>query len=239
MAIDSSNSNIVSINSLPQTQLAVDGDLLILQTENGVQTIDFQSFNVVKTDAVGNATVLGSISGNDAYFSNVKALRAVDAQYFVSNNNLGTYAPNNYYNTFTINGGIITSAAYVLGSPEYDNLTTSFLPNLTTFQNSIYKVVVDESSGDSGQSPVIVLQGRNSQAYNLAGFYGRYPNITPGSVQPQHFILASTVILSCCPFVTNIVSDGAGGLTFTVNAGYAVTQDSAINWRLLYTYTNP
>jgi hypothetical protein len=44
MAINSSNSNSINIANLPQTQEAVNGDLLLIQTDSGIQTIDFENF---------------------------------------------------------------------------------------------------------------------------------------------------------------------------------------------------
>jgi len=77
MAINSSNSNYVNISNLPQTQLAVGGDLLVLQTEGGTRTIDFGNFNVVRTDAAGNATVVGEMTGSNAFFNNIAASTSI------------------------------------------------------------------------------------------------------------------------------------------------------------------
>ena len=236
MAINSSNSNLISILDLPQTQELVDGDLVVVQTENGFQTIDFANFNTVKTDAEGNATVKGSLSGQKSYFNNVVATNTIASLNFASNNTKGVFAPNGYYNYFTINGGLVTSAAYILGSPEYTDITTRVLPNLTAYQNTIYKVVIDESSYDPGQSPVVILAGTSSQTYYLGGFYGRYPGVSQGSIQPYHFSLTTTAIVSTCPFISSVVTQN-GGITFTVSTGYPVQYDLPINWRLLYTYS--
>jgi hypothetical protein len=237
MAINTSNSNIISITNLPQTQEAVNGDLLIIQTDNGLQAIDFENFNAVKTDASGNATVVGSLSGTNCYFTNVNALCTISSLNYVSNNQSGIFAPNDYYNRLTINGGIVTSASYILGSPEYQYINDTVLPTLTAFQNTLYKIVVDESSTDPGQNLVTVLANNASQQYFLAGFFSRNPNVSPGSIQPQHFTLMTTSQLSAYPYVSNVVNDGLNGLTFTVNTGYRVPQDTSFYWRLLYTYT--
>jgi len=235
MAINSSNSNLISILDLPQTQELVDGDLVVVQTENGFQAIDFANFNAVKTDAAGNATVKGNLSGTKSYFSNIVATESVASLNYSSNNVKGTFAPNGYYNNFTINGGLVTSAAYVLGSPEYTDITTRVLPNLTSYQNTIYKVVIDESSFDPGQGPVTIIAGTVSQTYYLAGFYGRYPGVSPGSIQPQHFYLTPTATVSACPFISSVLTEN-GGVTFTVSVGYPVLNNLPIYWRLLYTY---
>jgi len=237
MAITSSNSNSINIADLPQTQEAVNGDLLLIQTDSGIQTIDFQNFNVVKTDAAGNATVEGGLSGGSCNFTNIKSSETVSSLNFTANDKAGVFAPAGYYNVFTITGGLVTSASYVLGSPEYQYINNTVLPALTTFQNTIYRIVVDESSNDPGQSYVTINANNVSQAYNIAGFFNRHPDISPGSIQPQHILLTSTVPLSTCPYVTNVLNDGLNGLTFTANAGYRVKEESPLYWRLLYTYT--
>ena len=237
MAINSSNSNSINIANLPQTQEAVNGDLLLIQTDSGIQTIDFENFNVVKTDAAGNATVEGSLSGVNCSFTNIKSSQNISSLNFAANDQPGVFAPAGYYNVFTVTGGLITSASYVLGSPEYQYINTTVLPALTAYQNTIYRIVVDESSNDPGQSFVTINVNTVSQAYNIAGFFSRHPDISPGSIQPQHILLASTVPLSTDPYVTNVLNDGLNGLTFTANTGYRVKEDSPLYWRLLYTYT--
>ena len=71
MAIIPTNSNYTNIANLPKAQLAVDSDLLILQTTNGTQTIPFNEFNVVRTDLYGNATVVGDLTGNNAIYTSL------------------------------------------------------------------------------------------------------------------------------------------------------------------------
>jgi hypothetical protein len=121
MAINKSNSIYVNIGNLPQAQEAVDGDLVILQTQNGTQTIPFQNFNVVRTDIAGNATVTGDLTGNGFTITSLNS-QSISGAAFFSNGVQGTSTPlaptPTYNNFFSVVNGLVTSASYVLsGSP--------------------------------------------------------------------------------------------------------------------------
>jgi len=96
---------------------------LILQANNGTQIISFQNFNVVKTDINGNATIVGDLTGNNALFYGGVRVNSLTATTFVTRDNTtnaavpGVILSNNYYDSFTINNGLITSAT--LTSQDY------------------------------------------------------------------------------------------------------------------------
>lgn len=230
MAINTSNSNFVNISNLPQVQEAVDGDLLIVQTENGTQTINFQNLNVVKTDAAGNATVVGELTGTIAFLDTLSAGGTVSSYNFRSNNQTGVFKNMDFYNRLTINGGLVTSADYVLGSPEYDYITTTVIPSVTSFQNTLYKYIIDLN----GQATI--AGGNTNVAASFSQFFNTYPNISIGSIRPFHFMLAVNTRLSSFPWVDNIAQDPSNNLTFTINAGYGLPSNTIIFYRLLYTY---
>lgn len=233
MAINTSNSNFVNISNLPQSQQAVDGDLLILQTENGTQTIDFQNLNVVKTDGAGNATVIGDLSGVDGFFVSVSASGDISSLNYFSNNVKGTFKQRDFYNRFTINGGLVTSADYVLGSPEYNTIRNTFVPTVTAYQNTIYKRVVDEVQ-------LVTIQAGNVTANGqLPGFFTKYPDIPKsgtGSIQNYHFLTTVSQRVSGMVWVNAINADVSNNLNFTVNLPYTPIGAIAVNCRVLYTY---
>jgi hypothetical protein len=233
MAINTSNSNFVNINNLPQSQQAVDGDLLILQTENGTQVIDFQDFNVVKTDAAGNATVIGDLSGSEAFFTSMSASGDISSFNYYSNNIIGTFKQRDFYNRFTINGGLVTSADYVLGSPEYNNILRTVLPNLTAYQNTTYKRVVDEIQS------VLVAAGNSTGSGQLPGFFSKYSDIPQsgtGSIQPYHFNTTVSQVISGMIWVNSITADTSNNLNFTVNLPHLRLGNTTVFCRLIYTY---
>jgi len=227
MAINSSNSNYVNISNLPQTQLAVGGDLLVLQTENGTQTIDFGNFNVVRTDASGNATVVGEITGTNAFFNNVAASTSISAVNFSSQGVAGFNAVSNFYNRLTVNGGLVTSATYVSnGSPDYRNITGTVLPNLTAWLTTIYKIYLDTLG------TVTLAPGQES--FNSSLNTSPYINIGASDFQNAHFNVTTSQRISSTPWVENFSWTG-NVLRFDVHLGYpAPAGGVGLQWRCLY-----
>jgi len=232
MAINTSNSNYVNISNLPQAQEAINTDLLVLQTENGTQTISFGDFNVVKTDTSGNATVVGGLTGTNAYFNTLSSSGDIKSLNYFSNNQKGVFATNNYYNRLTLNGGLVTTASYALGSPEYVNITQTIIPNLTSWQNTQYRRMLD-------------LNGQTNIAFNqtyvvvqLDLFYQLYPFISSSTLNNSHFLLTTTTRISSTPFISNINTDRAttNDLSFRINLGYAAPTSTGMVWRIFYTY---
>jgi len=235
MAINTINSNFVNISNLPQTQEAVGTDLVILQTENGTQTITFENFNVVKTDASGNATIIGSVTGNQGFFGSLSASSGINSNAYACNSTAGFNAVNSFYNRFTVAGGIVTSATYVnYRDNDYLNITNTFIPAVTTWQNTLYARVVEKygsvefNAGESIQSGAINdLFGANNPLPNAAVAY------------PYHFTLTSTGPLSATPYITNIAKTGVSNqnLTFDLGIGYPLPGSSpavTIYWRFVY-----
>lgn len=233
MAINTSNSNYVNISNLPQVQQVFEEDLLIVQTDNGTTTVTFEDFNVVKTDAAGNATVIGGISGlNTAQFTTLSASNDVRAVNYYANGVRGTYASNGFYNRFTFNGGLVTTASYVLGSPEYVNITQTIIPNLTSWQNTQYKRIFDidgTSTIDAGTPFKVII---------FSNFYQTNTQFSSTSLKPIHFICTATSRVSASPYVSDINVDrtSSNDLSFRVNLGYNVPIATNILWRILYTY---
>lgn len=234
MANNSSNSNYVNISNLPQTQEAVDSDLLILQTENGTQTITFNNFNVVKTDPVGNATILGGVTGNQAQFSTLSSVNYVKAPVFFSDNNQGYTALNGFYNRFTLNGGLVTSAVYLARSDDdYNYITQAVLPALTTWQNGYYTRTIDKL-GQGNANP-------NTDRVNITigGFFNDYPFISPSQIKPWHILITTDNVLSAYPYIpaNSITNNGTNGLTFEVRFSTFVIPSVNVFTRVLVTYT--
>ena len=140
MATNPTNSTTVSILNLPQAQLAVPSDYLVLQTNNGTQIISFDTFNVVKADINGNATVIGDLSGNNAtFFGGVNVISLTASQYYTNGGQKG-FTPatpgQNYYDSFTIANGLIISATPT--SQDYGNnpIYTTLFTDLTAVSSS-------------------------------------------------------------------------------------------------------
>jgi hypothetical protein len=141
MATNATNSNAINIANLPQTQVAADTDLIVLETQNGTQTIQFQNFNVVRADTAGNATVVGNITGSNAVFTNIRtASLTPDAVY--AGNELGITKDYAYQNSFKTTNGIIVSSDYITGSPEYIQLLNLY-NTLSANSSQAYKKVYE------------------------------------------------------------------------------------------------
>jgi hypothetical protein len=246
MAINTTTSNYVNISELPQTQEALNGDLLILQTENGTQTIDFENFNVVKTDAAGNATVVGNLTGNNAELG-VLSADAIDSISYAVNGKPGFTAVQGFYNYLTINSGLVTSAIQTSPSPEYNSLIT-YMANLTSWLNTIYKKIIDYTGTTT------VNGGTTYSVVNIPNFYVNYaPGLGSTDLQTQHVQIfctntelynTTTNRISGLPFassstnsaITTLTKDGSN-LSFRLNAGHNLFQNTTYIYRILYTYS--
>lgn len=247
MAINSSNSNFVNIQSLSKSQLALDSDLLILQTQNGTQTITFNDFNVVKTDIDDNAYVLGSLSGHASIFDSVNT-GVLSAASFYANGNRGiSWGANeavSYTNRMTINNGIILSADYVFGSPEY-NALYSLVRSTSTTQNGLFKTVFERTG-----FATIANGASASNAVDIS-----LPSTIGGFVKPYHFTLmpevaiidfnagyagAFTINAPCymlgvaCNNFVSAPGDANGTLTIRIVSPTVLTGAQKVYFRMLY-----
>lgn len=229
MAIDSTNSTTVSILNLPSAQLALETDKLILQTDNGTQIITFNDFNVVKTDLYGNATVLGSLTGNDALLTTL-TLKTLSAESYTSNGKTGVNKSMSYYNRVEVTNGVVTSAAYVTGSPEYQSL-------LTTIRSTSSTNVVYEQTGTA-----VFQQG--ASASNTVSI--TVPSEIGGLIKPYHIYLTpyyspsvSYAAYSYMPRIQSFTYNANTNiLSFVINS-FEVQSAAAGNlmyWRLVYNY---
>lgn len=175
MATDSSNSNSVNINGLPQAQIAAPTDLLILETQNGTETIQFQNFNVVKTDAAGNATVVGDLSGGSNYFASSE-VETIKVKQVYTNNTIAASNGFGYQNRFQATNGIIVSSDYVVGSPEYVQLFNLY-KTLSANSSQNYKKLFEYVGVASILNGAIV-----SGPITVAGFPGTSSGISVGSL---------------------------------------------------------
>jgi len=201
MAINPSNSNTINIVNLPNAQLAVPGDYIILQTPNGTQKINFEDFNVVRTDILGNATVLGDLTGNNARFLDMRVANLTAANYHTVLGQ-GINGLNGVYDRFTIQDGLILSADNnPLNNPVYRAITNTYIPSITSQMASYIRDVQEYIIGPYrfdgitrgySDSINIVLSGGLGE-----GFTGT-PN--PGMFS----VMTSQPSLSTVPVVTNI-----------------------------------
>jgi len=227
MAIDSTNSTTVSILNLPSAQLALGTDKLLLQTDNGTQVITFEDFNVVKTDLYGNATVLGSLTGNDALLTTL-TLNTLSAESYTSNGKTGVNRSMSYYNRVEVTNGVVTSATYVTGSPEYQAL-------LTTIRTTSSTNVVYEQTGTA-----VFQQG--ASASNIIGI--SVPSDIGGLIRPYHIYLTpyyspsvSYAAYNYMPRIQNLAYDAnTGVLSFVINSLeiQSAAPGNLMYWRLVY-----
>ena len=240
MAINPSNSNAINIVNLPNAQLAVAGDYLILQTANGTQKINFTDFNVVRTDIAGNATVIGDISGNGAIFSTATVLD-ITARNFHTTAGQGINGANGFYNRLTIQDGLILSATQnTFQDPVYTQITNFVIPATISQITSSFKQIIDE------QGMATLQAGFSSWTVTINGFFP-YGSITSvNSITPNmftfmpksHLYTSTPVSLSgVWPIVQNIRTNIAGSaLIFDITVPAYLRSTTDCYWRMLMTY---
>jgi hypothetical protein len=218
MATNPSNTNAINIASLPQAQLLLDGDLLITETANGTQTIDFANLNLVKTDIFGNATIVGDLTGKNALLANVQvtSLSALD---IFTPAGQGVNSSNDYYDRFTIQNGIVLSATRnTENNPVYKQITTSVIPATTGYLATLFRQVAEES----GVATIAAGSARSTNIV-LNNFFGQYPWIpNAGFITPSSFTLVPSVPSVITTSVIDRLAILVSGITplapFTQNA---------------------
>jgi len=130
--------NIVNISNLPETQQVFNGNYFIVQNDIGTQIVDYANLGVMYLDVNGSGTYAGSITGNDISLSTA-TIGSLTATQFSSNGQAGKTNSIDYYNTFQTTNGIVTSASYRIGSPEYQDILQNQIPNITAALLSAYQ----------------------------------------------------------------------------------------------------
>jgi len=248
MATNPTNSNAINIANLPQTQIATDTDLLVIETQNGTQAIQFQNFNVVRTDTIGNGTVIGDISGSNAAFTEIRT-NIIKPNVVYGGNELGITRDYAYQNIFKTTNGVTVSADYVIGSPEYQQLFNLF-STLSANSSQNYKKVF-EYNGTAD----IPINNSVSPLINVGGFPQTAGGTSVGSLIGNSTNFASFFTLtpytqtgfatSCvfAPMLTNFAYFPGTGLgddyiLFSVGlpAVNSLTLATRIGVRILYFY---
>lgn len=238
MAINSSTSNFVNINNLPQSQEALDTDLLLLQTENGTETITFKNFNVVKSSPNGDVVLNGSLSGSSTTFNSLSSYTLKAAEYKTYNNNSGTSWGPAFANYFTIDNGIVIQAINSLSaSPDYLNILNNVLPAMSAYQNTVYKRYAEIiGSFTFGASVEFTSE-------LITNFFATYP-ISVNNIKPCNFTLMLNKSAARVPYVKNITRPfNTNNLSFEIHLGEftpsgIVPPDffPTVEYRLLVTY---
>jgi hypothetical protein len=231
MAINPSNSNAINIVNLPDAQLAVAGDYLILQTDNGTQKINFNDFNVVRTDIFGNATVIGNLTGNDILVDNVVTANLTATNFFTTKGQ-GINGNNGFYDRFTIQDGLILSANLnTKNNPVYTEITQTFVPATTAQLANIFSRIYDYSN-----TAVIPTGSNTTSLITINQFFANYP-ITISQITRDKFTVVPQVgTLTQVPTIVNINQVGQN-LQFQISVGSNVAANITFNWRLLVTYS--
>jgi len=203
MAITPTNSNTVSIINLPQSQLAVGSDLLVLQTTNGTRTITFDNFNVVKTDIAGNVTLVGNLTGNKTSLKEI-VVNSLTAANISTAAGPSVTLPTGFYNQFTIANGLILSAvSNVVNDPVYLQLYTQDIPNYVNSTIASYGPL----SYANGYGSVVIPAGQTTYPVSIDSFFTNQPNsrIGPGSITPAHFNLTTDFIPTTAALTPSIL----------------------------------
>jgi hypothetical protein len=230
MAINPSNSNAINIVNLPTAQLAVAGDYLILQTNNGTQKINFNDFNVVRTDIFGNATVIGNLTGNDVIVDNVVTANITASNFFTTNGQ-GINGSNGFYDRFTIQDGLILSADLnTKNNPVYTEITQTIIPATTASLANIFSKIYDYSS-----TATIVAGSNTTTAITINQFFTNYPITITQITRDKFTIVPQVGTLTQVPTVSNIQQIGQN-LQFQIAVGSNLANNVTFNWRLLVTY---
>ena len=175
MAINPSNSNAINISSLPQAQLLVPGDFILVQTPNGTQTIDFGNLNVVETDINGNCTITGTLTCANAIVGSV-AINNLTAANISTSQGQGSDSSNDFYDRFTIQHGIVLSASSnPFNNPVYTQITQTVIPTVTSYMLSLFKNVTDSSESFVGV--VTMPAGSNTVQASIPNFFYINPGL--------------------------------------------------------------
>jgi hypothetical protein len=231
MAINPSNSNAINIVNLPSAQLAVAGDYLILQTNNGTQKINFNDFNVVRTDIFGNATVIGNLTGNDISVDNVVTANITASNFFTTQGQ-GINASNGFYDRFTIQDGLILSAdRNTKSNPLYTEITNTYMPSVTSSLANMFSKIYDYSS-----TATIVAGSNTTTIITINQFFANYPITITQITRDKFTVVPQVGTLTQVPTVNNIQQIGQN-LQFQIAVGSNLASNVTFNWRLLVTYT--
>lgn len=229
MANTTSNSNFVNILDLPQSQFVLDTDLVLLQTLNGTQTITFDNLNVVKTDINGNAALQAGLTGNNAVFTTI-TLQALSSAAYFSAGQQGINKAIAYNNRFTMANGLVTSADYVQGSPEYTALynliaATSAVGNRYEYAGQVTILAAASTSSQVNIYNVPVQVGTNLLPWHFS--------LMPVSNMPT----TDYPSLSAVPRIDNLTyNSGTFQLSFKINTTRVLPAVNYIYYRILYFY---
>ena len=167
-----SNTNL-SVSDLPRTQLLQDNDLIIVQTENGTQTITFENLNIVKTDLYKNAYVGRDLNVEHDLYADTLYVNNLCAANVLSNSFARVI---DLRKTFTV-GANVSSVTVI-----YDNFYNLFKINRSAITPTLFTVAVEQpllltpyiSRGgiqylaDGDLSVLIVLSGYPTTKESLA-----------------------------------------------------------------------
>jgi len=176
MAINPSNSNAINVASLPQAQLLVPGDLILVQTPNGTQTIDFGNLNVVETDINDNATITGTLTCTNTIIGSA-SINSLTAASVSTGQGEGADSSNDFYDRFTISKGIVLSASSnTFNNPVYKQITQTTIPTVTSYMLSLFKNVTDSSEYFVGVATIPA--GSNTIQASIPNFFYINPQLS-------------------------------------------------------------
>jgi hypothetical protein len=234
MAINPSNSNAINIVNLPNAQLAVGGDFLIIQTPNGTQKINFTDFNVVRTDVFGNATVIGDLTGNRAFLTEIST-GSISARNLFTTAGQGINVANGFYNRFTFQDGLILSADQnTTNDPVYTAIVQGVLPSLSAFWAQRFKFIADQSC------TVGILPGQFTGTGVFPGYFGTNPGLSYGSINSaEKFTIGPTSTSLSGAYISSILQTGVNNadLTIVLTVPLTASFQSQYKVRALATYS--
>jgi hypothetical protein len=212
--------NIVNLLNLPQAQVILPGNYLIVNNDLGTQIVDWADVAVLKLDDNGGATIT-SLTASDIV-AGVITSSLLSASNYYSNGETGTLAASGYYNLFTVTNGIVTNADFVIGSPEYTDIINTQLPALTSQLTDIYKkLYIDYTS--------IVSSTSSFNAYfATAAPDGIVTNVN--NIQSVDVTWSCTPSVSAVPTFTFDFPDSSGRLH--INGIINYSPNTPITWSM-------
>jgi len=246
MATNPSNSTTVNIRNLPTSQLAVDSDYFILQTNNGTQIISFNDLNVVKTDINGNATITGNLTGGNASFTGDVNIASVSASriWTTSSGRSGnglTY-DNGYYDRFTVINGIITSATPVqsvnYANPMYSSLYTQITAasaSITTSITNSTQIQIQGLSAATNTQIQTLTASNNTQIQTLSANTQTQIQTLTATNQTQFKTLSGV-------FNTQVTLLTASSILYSGAQQFQITPGTtlySVNWADFFNPANP
>lgn len=229
-------SNIVNVNSLPEIFNISNGSKIVVFNDTETYVIDWENFPALKQDESGNVTLDGGLTASNIDVTSVNTGN-LSADAIVVQGIGGVNASNDFYNSFTIVEGILTTAAYITGSPEFNYINEVTLPELSTTLTTNYTSAVDALSAAIDGFTKFDETGtcELSSGVNTSITFAGVPADVVSNILVTDFIIASNKVLSYFP-KTTVTTLTPTSVSLTIEIGAAPASTIIFTIRLLKFY---